>query len=226
MKRSKKYKSVSDKLDSSKKYSITEALELLPQISLTKFPGSINVKMYLNLNEKQRKESIRGSYTLPHSFGRSLTILAVVDKTEKEKASTADIIGGEELFKDIEEGKVIFDVLITTPMMMPKLAKLGKTLGSKGLMPNPKNGTITNELEKTIKRFKQGMKNFKSVEGAPINAVIGKTDMSPSDLKENFDVFYKSVQTETKRFSANPIKRIIINPTMGPKIELDINHLD
>lgn len=225
MKRSKKYTNILSKVDSQKRYSPSEAFTLLPEISYSKFPGSVELKIFLNLNEKQKKESIRGSYTLPHSFGKSLTILAIVDKSEVEKAKDADLVGGEELFKDIESGKLNFDMVVTTPMMMPKIAKLGKFLGSRGLMPNPKNGTITNDLGATIKKFKQGLKNFKSVNGEPINAVIGKTDMGVEQLKENLDSFIKSVMNETKKFNSNPIKRAIIAPTMGPKLELDTTRL-
>lgn len=221
MKRSKKYNAVASKVDKTKKYPLEAALKLLPEISISKFPGSIGVQLFLNLNEKQKKESIRGSYTLPHSFGKSIIVLAIVDKNDLEKAKAADFAGGEELFKDIESGKIQADIIITTPMMMPKLAKLGKSLGAKGLMPNPKNGTITSNLEATINKFKQGMKNFKSINGSPINAVIGKTDMPVEKLLDNMNAFLKAVVTETKKYSANPVKRALMSPSMGPKIELD-----
>lgn len=221
MKRSKKYTAVASKVDSAKKYSLEAALKLIPEISFSKFPGSIGVQLFLNLNDKQKKESIRGTYTLPHSFGKSIKVLAVIDKNDLDKAKAADFAGGEELFKDIESGKIEADIIITTPIMMPKLAKLGKTLGAKGLMPNPKNGTITTNIEATIKKFKQGMKNFKSVNGSPINAVIGKTDMPLEQLQENMNAFLKAVVAETKKFSANPIKRALMSPSMGPKVELD-----
>lgn len=225
MKRSKKYQSALSNIDKAKKYSPTDALNLMPKLSLTKFAGSISIQLFLNLNEKQKKDSIRGSYTLPNTFGKSLKVLAVVDKSEIEKAKDADIVGGEELFKDIEAGKLEFDLVITTPMMMGKLARLGKTLGSKGLMPNPKNGTITTNLSESIKKFKQGMKNFKSINGAPITAVIGKSDMTAEQLQGNLDAFVKAVINETKKYSSTPIKRAILTTTMGPKVELDASYL-
>lgn len=225
MKRSKKYQSALSNIDKAKKYSPTDALNLMPKLSLTKFVGSISIQLFLNLNEKQKKDSIRGSYTLPNTFGKSLKVLAVVDKSEIEKAKDADIVGGEEIFKDIEAGKLEFDLVITTPMMMGKLARLGKTLGSKGLMPNPKNGTITTNLSESIKKFKQGMKNFKSVNGAPITAVIGKSDMTTEQLQGNLDAFVKAVINETKKYSSTPIKRAILTTTMGPKVELDASYL-
>jgi large subunit ribosomal protein L1 len=225
MKRSKKYLAVSGKVERSKKYGIEEAMKMLPEISFSKFPGSVNVLIFLNLNDKQKKEAIRGSYTLPNAFGKSIKVLAVADKSEAEKAKDADIFGGEELFKDIESGKLSFDVVITTPMMMPKLARLGKFLGTKGLMPNPKNGTITTDIASTIAKFKQGMKNFKSSNGAPISAVVGKTDMPADKLSENFNAYIKAVMGEVKKFGTNPIKSVTVTPTMGPKISIDVMKL-
>ena len=150
MKRSKKYTAAVAKVDKNKFYTLEDAIALMPQISTSKFAGSITAQIVLKLNDKQKKDSIRGSYALPHSFGKSIRVLVVADKNEAEKAKEADIFGGEELFADIEASKLDFDVLITTPTMMPKLARLGKTLGSKGLMPNPKNGTISTDLSATI----------------------------------------------------------------------------
>jgi large subunit ribosomal protein L1 len=223
MKRSKKYTAAVAKVDKNKKYALEDAMALMPSISTTKFPGSVNVQLFLNLNDKQKKDSIRGSYTMPNAFGKTIKVLVIADKSDAEKAKDADIFGGEELFKDIEAGTLVFDVLITTPMMMPKIARLGKTLGSKGLMPSPKNGTISTDLSGTIAKFKQGMKNFKSVEAAPISAVVGKTDMEAAKLVENFNAFMKAVLSELKKYGANPVKAIMLSPTMGPKLNIDVN---
>ena len=221
MKRSKKYQEALKKIDRSKKYTIEEAIKLAKEISYTKFPGSVEVELNLNLNDKQKKESIRGSYTLPNSFGKSTKVLGIADTAEKQKAADADFFGGEELIKQIEAGKNDFDVVITTPAFMPKLARLGKILGTKGIMPNPKNGTITMDLANTIKKFKAGLKHFKMLESGRINAVIGKTDMDQEKLAANLDAFLKAVLNETKRFGANPIKTMWVAPTMGPKLSVD-----
>lgn len=225
MKRSKKYEAAASKVEKTKKYSVAEAMALMPEISTTKFAGSVTTLVYLNLNDKQKKDSIRGSYTLPHSFGKSIKVLVLADKADAEKAKDADIFGGEELVKDIEAGKLEFDVVLTTPMMMPKIARMGKVLGSKGLMPSPKNGTITTDLAEAIARFKKGMKNFKSVNAAPITAVIGKTDMGAEKLTENMEAFMKAVAAEVKKYGNNPIKAVIVCPTMGPKVTLDVNKI-
>lgn len=226
MKRSKKYTAAAAKVDQNKVYPLEEALALMPEISTSKFAGSINAQINLKLTDKQKKDSIRGSYALPHSFGKSIKVLVVADKNDADKAKDADIFGGEELFADIEAGKLDFDVLLTTPTMMPKLARLGKTLGSKGLMPNPKNGTITTDLSATISKFKAGMKNFKTVNGAPINAVIGKTDMETTKLVENFYALYKALLAEVKKYGTTPVKSIILGPTMGPNVNVDVNKLN
>jgi large subunit ribosomal protein L1 len=223
MKRSKNYKKVISKIDKSKKYDIDEAIKLLPEISLTKFAGSIEMSVYLNLNDKQKKESVRGSYSLPNKFGKEIKVLVFCDEADRKKAEGADFVGGEDLVKEIEAGKSDFDVVITTPGMMVKIAKLGKILGSKGLMPNPKNGTITTDLEGAIKTFKSGKKNFKMSEYALIVGVIGKTDMKPEQIKENIISFVKSIFAEVKKFNPAPFKAISLAPTMGPKISLDVN---
>jgi len=224
MKRSKKYIEAQKLITAGKKYTLVEAFSLLPKISITKFAGSINFQIYLNLNEKQKKEIIRGSFTPPYPFGKAIKILVLADKTEQEKAKNADFFGGEDLVKEIEAGKTDFDLVITTPMMMPKIAKLGKILGTKGLMPNPKNGTITTDLTATILKFKKGLKNFKSENGI-ITSVVGKTDMTVEDLTKNSTEFLRVVSNETKKLGQNAFKSMFVIPTMGPKIMLDINNV-
>lgn len=223
MKRSKKYIASLKKIERNKLYSIEDALKLIPEISLTKFPGSIVVTIQLNLNDKQKKDTIRGSYVLPHSFGKTTTVLVVADNADTTNLKNADIVGGEELIKEIENNKLVFDVLITTPKMMPKLAKLGKVLGSKGLMPNPKNGTISTNLQKTVDTFKSGMKNFKTTDNAPITAIIGKSDMEQNQLNENIKEFFETIKRELKKYGKGAIKGVYITTTMGPKITLDPN---
>jgi large subunit ribosomal protein L1 len=224
MKRSKKYNEALKLVTPSKKYSLTEALGVLPKISVTSFAGSISMQINLNLNEKQKKDVYRGSYTLPHSFGKSLRVLVIADKSDHDKAAEADIVGAEELVKEIEEGKEDFDLVITTPMMMPKMAKLGKILGTKGMMPNPKNGTITTDLATTISKFKKGMKNFRAENGVIIG-VIGKTDMKADELSENCVDFMKAVNSEIKKLGPSAVKSIFLTPTMGPKLIIDTNSI-
>jgi large subunit ribosomal protein L1 len=225
MKRSKKYEASAKLIDRSKKYDVDEAVKLLPQISFSKFAGSVEVNVYLNLNDKQKKESIRGAYSLPNAFGKAVRVLVFCDPADAPKAKGADFIGAEDLMKEVEGGKTDFDIVLTTPAMMPKIARLGKVLGSKGLMPNPKNGTITTDLETTIKTFKSGRKNYKASDVGLITAVVGKTDMKPEDLKANIVAFATTIFADTKKFNPAPLKAITLAPTMGPKISLDVNKL-
>jgi large subunit ribosomal protein L1 len=220
MKKSKKYQESAKKVEKNKRYDPVEALDLAKEANYSKFPGSINVEIILNLTDKQKKEAIRGSYVLPHSFGKTVKILAFADKGDLLE-SGADIIGGEELIPQVEKNEIVFDVVISTPAMMPKIARLGKVLGTKGLMPNPKNGTVTTDIKSTVEKFRKGMKNFKADESSKINGVIGKTDMETAKLTENFKAFMAAVFNEVKKFGTNPYKSISMTPTMGPKISID-----
>jgi large subunit ribosomal protein L1 len=225
MKRSKKYQAAAKKIEAGKKYSADEAIKLLPELSISKFAGTAEVHIFLKLTEKQKKESVRGSYILPHSFGKETKVLLFADPSYKSDKSKADVVGGEELIKDVEAGKVDFDVVIAMPAMMPKIARLGKVLGTKGLMPNPKNGTVTADPDKTIAKFKSGLRNFKMSEDGRITAVIGKLDMKPEELKENMQEFFKQLTNEIKRLGVNVISKITISPTMGPAVNLDPSQL-
>jgi len=223
MKRTKKYQAALAKVDKKKKYAAAEAIKLLPEVSFSKFPGSVQVEILLKLNEKQKKESVRGSYALPNQFGNTTKVLVFAEAAEQKKATGADVVGGEELIPEIEKGKVQFDVVVATPGMMPKIARLAKILGPKGLMPNPKNGTITPKLAEAVKKFKAGMKQFKMKEDGKINGVIGKTDLAAEKLLENYQVFMAAVSNELKKFGANVIKSIKVSPSMGPSINLTIS---
>ncbi len=220
MKRSKKYLAALKKIDAQKQYSPAEAMETIKEVSFSKFPGSVEIELRLGLNEKQSKESVRGSYTLTNAFGKSTKVLVFADPGNLSKAKSADTAGGEELIEQVEKGAIEYDIVLATPAMMPKIAKLGKTLGTKGLMPNPKNGTITEDLEKAIAGFKSGMRNFKVKENK-ITAVIGKTDMKSEELVQNYRDFVNAVASELKKFGTNMIKEIKLSPSMGPSIELD-----
>jgi len=225
MSKNKKYNEVKNKVSKKENFSLDEALALLPEISMSKFVGSVTVEILLNLKEKQKKETIRGSYTLPNKFGKETKVLVFADPNNIKDAETADIKGGEELIDDIQSGKLDFDIVIATPAMMPKIAKLGKFLGTKGLMPNPKNGTISTDLKTTINQFKSGMSNFKMKEVGKLTGLIGKVDMKTDKLKENFEVFYTAVSGEISKLGPNVLKSIKLVPTMGPAVIIDQNSI-
>jgi large subunit ribosomal protein L1 len=223
----KKQKQAKELIDNKKFYSIDEAFDLLPKISTSKFPGTIEMNINFKLNDKQKKDGLRGSVVFPNSFGKSKKILVLCESAkvaEAEKAG-ADYAGLDELVKKIEKGWMDFDVVIATPAVMPMIAKLGKYIGKKGLMPNPKNKTITNDLETVIKIYKQGKKDFKLTEDGSIKIAIGKVDMSKDQIKQNFDAFASAIKNDIKRLGDGSIKAIIMSPTMGPSIKVSASEL-
>jgi len=195
-----KYNEAKKKVAKKENFSLDEALTILPEVSMSKFIGSVSVEILLNLKEKQKKETIRGSYTLPNKFGKETKVLVFADPNNIKDAEDADIKGGEELIDDIQSGKLDFDIVIATPAMMPKIAKLGKFLGTKGLMPKMK-------------------------EAGKLTGLIGKVDMKADKLKENFEVFYSSVSAEISKLGPNVLKSIKLVPTMGPAITIDQNSI-
>ncbi|MFQ5492540.1 MAG: 50S ribosomal protein L1 [Candidatus Dojkabacteria bacterium] len=221
MKRSKKYLAAAEKIDRNKKYSLDEAVILLPEINAAAFAGTVELSILLKLSDKQKKETIRGSYTLPHSLGKEVNVLLFAGKGYKADKSKADTVGGEELIKKVEDGKVDFDVVIATPDMMPKIAKLGKTLGTKGLMPNPKNGTVTDDPDKAIAKFKAGTKNYKMDDAGRLNAAVAKIDMKSEQISENIKQFFKAVGGDIRKLGTGVIKRVTLSPSIGPSIQLD-----
>lgn len=222
MKRSKKYKKALEKLTADKSYTIDEAAKLLPELSTSNFPGTIELVFQLKLKEKQKNEMIRGSYNLPNTFGKQAIVLAFADKNNLPKAKDADIAGGEELIPDVESGKLKFDVVVATPEMMPKIAKLGRTLGTKGLMPSPKNGTVSADIDKVIARVKAGSRNFKMEKSGRITTVVGTTDMKPAQISENINTLVEIITQDIQRLGPDTIKYIKLSPTMGPSIQIVI----
>ncbi|MBU0976338.1 MAG: 50S ribosomal protein L1 [Patescibacteria group bacterium] len=225
MKRSKKYIEAEKLIEKNKLYTIEEALELLPQVSTAKFDSALEIHFLLHLSDKQKKESIKGSTTLPHQVGAAKRIAVVTTPEHTAEAEAADVTGFEDLIKKIEDGYSEFDVLIATPDVMPKMASLGKVLGPKGKMPNPKNGTITTDLKKAIKTYKEGKLNFKADKQGGIHLIFGKTNMTKEQLLKNLTILLKAVHQETSKLNAIPFKSVFVTPTMGPSIQLDINSL-
>lgn len=220
-------KKVIPAVDTQKMYSLEEAISLVKQTSKTKFAGSVDVDILLNLSEKQKKETLSGSVVLPHQVGESARVAVLAEGEDQARArkAKADIVGLEDLIKDISGGKIDFDILIATPSVMRHMAKLGKVLGPRGLMPNPKNETVTTNLEKVIESYKAGKLNFKSTEQMTVRSRIAKVDMEDSAVAENFTAFVKAVFAEAKKFGTQPFKKITLSPTMGAGIKVDINSL-
>lgn len=227
MKRGKKYKEVVKKFDKTQKYSLDEASKLLPELSISKFEGSIEVHLTLENKGKKKEGTVRGSIVLPHQTGASKKVAVIAESKDHKKAKEAgaDKIGLDDLVKEIEGGKIDFDVLIATPEVMPKIASLGKVLGPKGLLPNPRNETVTTDLERVVKSYKAGKLDFKMDEAMGIHAKIGRTKMTTEQIKENLTTFLKAVFNEAKNISPTPFKSVVVTPTMGPGVKLEVNEL-
>lgn len=209
-----------------KPYSLDEATKLVTQ-SGTKFTASVDLDIVLNLKEKDKKEVVRGSITFPHSLGEEKKVVVICEEKDSKAALDAGADkAGPELVDEIANGYSDFDIVIATPAMMPKMVKLGKALGPKGLMPNPKNGTVTTDVAKAVATFKAGKFNFKSAQDQPVIRVkIAKVNMQPEEIKANLVTTLKAVASEAKKFASTPFKKVTLKSTMGPGIKLDVNDI-
>lgn len=207
--RSKKYQEAVKDLDRNKTYPLNEAVEIAKKLSYAKFAGSLEA----HINTTQT--GIRGLVSLPFASGKKLRILAFGSTAEIEGA----ILGSDETIEEINKGKIDFDLLVTTPAWMPKLAKVARILGPRGLMPNPKNGTITQDLKKTVEGFQAGKTEYKTESKAPvIHISLGKLNQPSEELAANIKAL---IQTLGK----TRVKKLTLSPTMGPSVKLDLSSL-
>ena len=211
-------------IQADKVYAPAEALELVKKTANTKFVGSVEVHVRTDIDAKKTEQSVRGTVSLPFGTGKVKKVAAFVTdaKMQEAKDAGAAIVGGEDLIKKIKETeKTDFDVAVAEPSLMPKLAQIAKILGTRGLMPNPKNGTVSAEIGKTIKEIAGGKVNFKNDDSGNIHQIIGKTNFEPKQLLENLKVFYDAVvRSKPAAFKGQFVRSITINATMGPGIKV------
>lgn len=216
---SKKMKTVYEKNDIKQLYPIHEAVKLAQANSISKFDGSIDVAIKLNLDTTKAEQQLRGTFSFPHSNGKVLKILALSDDHSEVdlKAAGADFFGGTDKIKDIEKGWLDYDVILTTPKVMPLLSKLGKVLGPKGLMPNLKTGTVTQDLIKTIKEFKLGKYEYRTDTYGNIHMTVGKVSSKTENIVENINALLTLIKSKRpSTVKGTFVQNISVSPTMGP----------
>jgi len=230
MKKSKRYIANLEQIDKNKTYSIEEAVELAKKTSNSKFDATLEVAMNLNLDVKKADQQLRGAVVLPNGTGKTKRIL-VLAKGDQAKAATeakADYVGDMDMITKIEkENWFDFDVIIATPEMMPMLGKIGKLLGPKGLMPNPKTGTVTTDVAKAIEETKKGKVNYRTDSFGNVHGIFGKVSFENDKLVENLRTFIEVIlKAKPTTAKGNYVKNISISSTMGPGIKIDLNSID
>ena len=230
MKKSKRYIANLEQIDKSKLYSIEEAVALAKKTSNSKFDATLEVAMNLNLDVKKADQQLRGAVVLPHGTGKAkkILVLAKGEQAKVAKAAGADYVGDIDLITKIEkENWFDFDVIIATPEMMPQLGKIGKLLGPKGLMPNPKTGTVTLEVAKAIEETKKGKVNYRTDSFGNVHGIFGKASFDDTKLVDNLKAFIEVIlKAKPTTAKGNYVKNISISSTMGPGIKIDLNSID
>ncbi len=223
-KHSKRYNDARDKIDTEKLYNPEEALKLVKEVSTANFDESIELAVNLGVNPKHADQNIRGTVVLPHGTGQEVKVIVFAkgEKIKEAEEAGADEVGGEELAEKIEDGWLDFDLAIATPDMMSVVGKLGRILGPKGLMPNPKAGTVTFELEKAIKEFKAGKLEYRVDKNGIIHLPIGKVSFAVDELKDNLmKIMDILIQERPAAAKGRYLQSINVSSTMGPGIAVE-----
>ena len=221
---SKKRKEALAKFDKSKVYSLTEAVDVVKQITYTKFDASVDLNVRLGVDPRKANQMVRGSVTLPHGTGKVVRVLVLCtpDKEQEAKNAGADFVGLEDYIQKIKDGWTDVDVIITMPTVMPKIGALGRILGPRGLMPNPKTGTVTMDIAKAVQEVKAGKIDFKVDKTGIVHAGIGKVSFGAEQITENAaELIQTLIKLKPTAAKGTYIKSIHISSTMSPAIALD-----
>lgn len=229
-KRSKKYREALEKLEKGKLYPLEEAVKLVKETSTSKFDGTVEIAVRLNLDTKKNDQQLRGAIVLPYGTGKTkkVLVLAKGDAAKAAKEAGADYVGDVDMISKIEKENFFdFDVIIATPEMMPLLGKLGKVLGPKGLMPNPKTGTVTMDTKKAVEDVKKGRVEYRTDSYANVHALVGKVSFDDEKLVDNIKAFM-DVIIKSKPQAAKGIylKGVALASTMGPSVKVDLISFD
>jgi large subunit ribosomal protein L1 len=224
MKKGKKYTSALEKVDSTKLYTVEEAAKLVKETSTVKFDATVDVSFKLNVDPKQADQQIRGTLILPNGNGKTKKVLAITDKTEDAKAAGADLVGGAEMIEKISGGWFDFDVIVATPNMMPLLGKVARVLGPKGLMPNPKTGTVNPDIARAVKEIKAGKVEYRVDKEANMHVSIARVSFEAKKIEENLNALVDAIiKARPNSVKGTYVKNAVIHTTMGPAIHFTFN---
>ena len=225
MKKSKKYIEASKLVEKNKVYSVAEACELVKKTSLVKFDASVDVSFRLGVNPKFADQQVRGAVVLPHGTGKTKRVLAITTKEAEAKEAGADFVGGKEIIEKIKrENWFDYDVIVATPDMMGELGKIGRLLGPKGLMPNPKTGTVSMDIAKAINEIKAGKVEYRVDKEGNLSVSIGRVSFDTQKLEENYKTIYETLlKVKPSTVKGAYMKNITLSTTMGPGVKVQIN---
>ncbi len=229
MRRSKRYRALLEMYDKSKIYSLDEAVTTVKKLATAKFDETVEAAFLLGIEASKGDQQVRGSVTLPKGSGKKVKVLvfATGEKAEEARAAGADYVGDDDLIQKIQkEGFLDFDVAIATPDMMKKVGRLGRILGTRGLMPNPKVGTVTNNIEATVKEFKFGKATFRNDKAGNLHTIVGKASMPEEDLKENLLAVAKAVMAlRPEKAKGKFFKKLTLSTTLSTGVKVDADEL-
>ena len=224
MKRSKKYNEAAAKVDAKNLYSPLAAVKLAKETSVTKYDASVEVALVLGVDPKKADQAIRSTVNLPHGTGKTARVLVFAggERAEEARAAGADIVGADELIEEASKGRLDYDAVVSTPELMGKVGRLGKVLGPRGLMPNPKTGTVTTDVAKAVTDIKGGKIEFRVDKNANLHFLIGKVSFTAEQLAENYQAAIEEViRSKPSSSKGRFLKKAVISTTMGPGIPVD-----
>jgi len=228
MKRSKKYRAATEKYDVTNIYAPVEAMKIVRETSVTKYDSTVEVSLALGVDPRKADQAIRGTVNLPHGTGKTARVLVFAggERAEEARAAGADIVGADELIDEVAKGRLDYDAVVSTPDLMGKVGRLGKVLGPRGLMPNPKTGTVTNDVTKAVNDIKGGKIEFRVDKNSNLHFIIGKASFSADALLDNYVAAMEEVvRAKPSSSKGRYIKKATVSTTMGPGVQVDPNLL-
>ena len=228
MKRSKKYRAATEKYDVNNVYAPVEAMKIVRETSVTKYDSTVEVSLSLGVDPRKADQAIRGTVNLPHGTGKTARVLVFAggERAEEARAAGADIVGADELIDEVAKGRLDYDAVVSTPDLMGKVGRLGKVLGPRGLMPNPKTGTVTNDVTKAVNDIKGGKIEFRVDKNSNLHFIIGKASFSADALLDNYVAAMEEVlRAKPSSSKGRYVKKATVSTTMGPGVQVDPNLL-